>query len=176
MKYKTMFLGLVVVVAFGIMIQVMNPSDDLVLTKHNTLALSKRLQTQDFQLNRVLIRQGAIVENKVFLNQNRLQEESGSEIKLKVIQFELLPDKIVLALEIANKQVVTVEEQIDMSLAPNLFLLNDSLETLEFGETYLLAYASNTIYSDTVTLSDLYTHITTDSNSDEFIVLTLQFI
>ncbi|MDE8051773.1 hypothetical protein PT073_06045 [Erysipelothrix rhusiopathiae] len=93
-----------------------------------------------------------------------------------MIQFELLPDKIVLALEMANKQVVTVEEQIDMSLALNLFLLNDSLETLEYGETYLLAYASNTIYSDSVTLSDLYTHITTDSNSDEFIVLTLQFI
>lgn len=176
MKYKTMFLGLVVVVAFGIMIQVTNPSADLVLIEHNTLALSKRLQTQDFKLNRVLIRQGAIVENKVLLNQNRLQEKSGSDIRLKVIQFELLPDKIVLALERANKQVVTVEEQIDMSLALNLFLLNDSLETLEYGETYLLAYASNTIYSDSVTLSDLYTHITTDSNSDEFIVLTLQFI
>ncbi|MDE8051772.1 hypothetical protein PT073_06050 [Erysipelothrix rhusiopathiae] len=76
MKYKTMFLGLVVVVAFGIMIQVTNPSADLVLIEHNTLALSKRLQTQDFQLNRVLIRQGAIVENKVLLNQNRLQEKS----------------------------------------------------------------------------------------------------
>ncbi|MDE8082323.1 hypothetical protein PT105_06695 [Erysipelothrix rhusiopathiae] len=176
MKYKTMLLGLVVVVAFGIMIQVMNPSADLVLTKYNTLVLSKRLQSQDFQLNRVLIRDGTIVENRVLLNQNRLQEENGGEIRLNTIQFELLPGKVVLALEMANKRVVTVEERIDISLGPNLFQLNDSLERLEFGETYLLAYASQSIYPDSMTLSDLYTQITNNSNMDEFLVLTLQFI
>ncbi|NBA00956.1 hypothetical protein [Erysipelothrix sp. strain 2 (EsS2-6-Brazil)] len=48
MKYKTMFLGLVAVVALGIMIQVMIPGTDLLITKPNTFSLSKRLETQTF--------------------------------------------------------------------------------------------------------------------------------
>ncbi|AZK44569.1 hypothetical protein EEI45_07360 [Erysipelothrix piscisicarius] len=160
---------------FGIMIQVMIPGTDLLITKPNTFSLSKRLETQNFHLNCVLIRNGRVIENKVLMNQNHLQVENEDEIRLKTIQFELLKNMMVLSFEMANKQLVSAEKQIEMVLPEHSFQFTDGLETVEFGETYLLAYASSSIYTNTVTLSDLYAQITNDKNTDEFIVFTIQF-
>lgn len=176
MKFKTMFLGLIAVVILGVGIQMLNPGHDISVREPNTFVLSKRLQSQDFQINRVTIRDGRIIENKVIVDQSRLKVESGEDYKLDTIKFRFLEREIIVELVTKDQKIITFTESVELEALTNRYMCSESIQNLEFGQSYILGYASNSIYAYNSTLTDLYTQIKEGSNVDEFVVLTLQFI